>query len=707
MNDEAWNTAVAMFRGVVDNEAADDHTIQQGWKTLRQEYGERFQAKALPHPAAQQNLQPFSLWAADHLEAAVIERVLRVVFAKELAGCDHMSLLRSTASKANTTMWHILLYFGVSVFSSHLLGHVRKRVHVFEKDPVTGIWAFPDMYSKMLRAAAQRLKTTIDSTAIPCPAAARIFTKPDLIALAPANPEFDKTSQRKPAAGSADVIQGEASTANVVSNVDNPGAIAAPPEQHENSKRLQKKPGLHSTINIQTDKLQSVSSQRSMKKEAGEVAAAIDELQSVPSKHPIKKEAGDFAAAIDELKSVPSKRPIQEEVGQVAVAIDDRGKRAKRVVSHSALLQHDNNWDDDTILHILNCLVSICPVKWTVIDGIRDHTTSSLGQLRGEDGQKEHLLVLLKYGGEQHEQHVLAIVNLEPLSDSKKIIIQYYDSAGPQYEDAAADYKPAVRLAHLLTNILPGLNLSQAEWETKHCSCPKLVSEKDSGLAVSLAAIYAIGGRPLPENWDWQFMRHIVIGGFFHGDSSVLVGVRQYRRRLIRKLIRQGKMPGDFLTYRGRQASPEEIEELPSATRNPVERIEWREENSRRLLTIIHEGYNVFQALQEQVDLGQASFRAQLDKHAYIQSDLRCKLGVGTKDLPIKIEDDEQTEESFNRATLHQATKEHARYHGHLKGLVTAEKYVQNASHILEDWRRQVYLAIEEKDESVPVKSIE
>ncbi|KAK7739979.1 hypothetical protein SLS53_005573 [Cytospora paraplurivora] len=684
MNDEAWNTAVATFRGVVDNKAADDHTIQQAWNTFRQEYGERFQAKALPHPAAQQNLQPFSLWAADNLEAAIIERVLRVVFAEDLADCDHISLMRSTASKANTTMWHILLYFGVSVFSSHLLGHVRKRVHVFERDSVTGIWAFPDMYRKMLRAAAQRLKTTIDSTAIPCPAGGRIFTKPDLAALAPANPEFYKTLQQKSAASGGNVIQREESTANMASEINNPETIAAPPENLEKSKGLQKKPKSHSMIKVQTNEPQLVSSQ-----------------------HPVKKEAEEVATAIEEIKLVPSKRPIKEEVGQVAAATDTRGKRAKKGMSRSALLQHENDWDDDTIRHILNCLVSMCPNKWTVIDGMRDQTTSPLLPPRGKDGQKAFLLVPLKSGDEHHEHRVLAIVNLKPLSDSKKNTIQYYDSAGTQYEDAAAEYKPAVKLARLLTNILPGLNLDQTEWETKHCSCPKLVSEKDSGLAVSLAAIYAVSGRPLPENWDWQSMRHIVLGAFFPGDSSVLVGIRQYRRRLIRKLIRQGNMPGDFLTYRGRQASPEEIEELTTATRNPVERIEWREENSRKMFTTIHEGYNVFQALQEQVDLGQASFRAQLDKYAYIQSDLRCKLGIGSQDSPIKVEDDEHTEESFNRATLQQATKEHALYHGYLKGLEAADKYVQIASQILEDWRRLVYAAIEERDESVPVKSIE
>lgn len=503
MNDEVWNTAVATFRGVVDNETADDYTIQHAWNTLRQEYEERFQARALPHLAAQQNLQPFSLWAADHLEAAVIERVLRVVFAKELADCDHMSLMRSTASKANTTMWHILLYFGMSVFSSHLLGHVRKRVHVFQRDPTTGIWAFPDMYSKMLWAAARRLKTTIDSTAIPSSSAGRIFTKPDLVALAPANPEFDKTSQPKPAASGGDVMQGEASTANVASNVD-PETIAAPPEQLEKSKGVQKEPRSHSTINLQTDKPQLGSSQRS-----------------------IKKEAGEGATVIDELKVVPSKRPVKEEVGQVASAIDDdRGKRAKRGVSRSSLLEHENNWDDATILHILTILASICPDKWTIVDGLRDHTTIPLVQLRGEDGKKGFLLVPLKSGDEQHGRRVLAIVNLEPLSESKRGIIQYYDSAGPQYDGAAAEYKPAVRLAQLLTNILPDSNLDQAEWETKHCSCPKLESEKDSGLAVSLAAIYAVGGRPLPENWDWHLMRHIVLGAFFHGDSPVLVGVR-------------------------------------------------------------------------------------------------------------------------------------------------------------------------------------
>lgn len=761
MSKEAWNTAVSAFRSVIDNEASDDRAIRQAWTTLHQNYGDRYNAKIVPQLGtqqnAQQNAEPFSLWAADHLSGDVLERVLRVVFSNELAECDHLTLLRSTAALADTTMWHLLLYFGVTVFSEHLLGHIRKRVRVFEKDPVSGTWAFTDAYARLLQKAAQRQKIILDSTTISCPKVGRVFTKPDLSVLASANPEFDKPSQRRTAAGTGNSrVQDEDAPAKAATsaidnkpnanNASNAGAAVNPTKKAPGASLLPQKreeplpssfdnhsgalPPIEPDLQRPSDVVSPAGNfaRRNPQRQARAGQSAVPQI---PNPKPgyiddvdVKKESPPQArrdqpvamgqqprelstiyVQTRELQRAPSKRPIKEEAGEAFTADNDSVKRANKTASRSALLEENWDWDDDTILHILKQLAATCPGEWTVIDGMREVTTSSLIQLKGDAGEKGSLLVPLKLGD---GKRLLVVVNLKHPLNTKQGAIRYYDPEGPPCVDSAAQHRPTTRLVPVLSHVLPERDLDPEEWEATHCVCPKLGSENDGGLAVCLAAMYAVGNFPLPEKWDWGFWRYLVLGGFSPNDGAVQFHVEHYREGMVRTLIRQGKMSDGFLTHRGRETSPDEIQYLGTTTMNPVERIEWREENTKKIVAAIHEGFKIFQTLQEHIDMGKASFKAQLDKHSYIQKDLHHNLKPSQANAPrIKDEQGEQSAESFNMTTLQQATKEHSLCQGYLKGLETAGDCVQKALHGLQTWRRVVNEAVAEDDESLLNRSIE
>ncbi|KUI66933.1 hypothetical protein VM1G_01459 [Cytospora mali] len=783
MSDEAWNTAVAAFRSVVDDEASDDRAIQQAWTTLRQNYGDRFNAKIIPQLGAQQNVQqevqPFSLWAVDHLDEDVLERVLRVVFAKDLAGCDHLTLLKSTASLASTTMWHLILYFGVTVFSEHLLSHIRKRVRVFEKGPLNNdTSAFTDAYNKMLQAAALRHRMVLDSTTIPCPRSGRIFIKPDLSALASANPEFDKSSQRKAAAGTGNsLVQDQKKAATMSNSVfeNNPNTNkptsagttkttdtaprtgASPPRREdplpgvltgddvsmpfiESPVRLRPRaPSAPALTRSQPDshdqqdhsfpippKGQPVRRNPPRKARVGAQNAVPRMISSKPEEtvdNEIKnepppptrhdesiveghqtRELSTIYVRTEEPPRALSKRPIKEEAGEASTANSDRAKRANKTTSRSALLGKDQDWDDDTILHVLKQLAATSPGEWTVIDCMREDATSPPIQLEGDEGENGSLLVTLKM---EDGQRRLVVVSLKPSYGVKRSFIRYYESARPTDVDAAVDYEPIARLESLLTHVLPGRDIEQEDWIIEHCVFPEPVSKKDDGLAICLGAMYAIGSRPFPEDLDWDFWRHLVLGGFFPDDVVTQLQVHRYREGLVQKLIRQGKISNGLSTNDNRGTSSDDVEYLGTAAVNPVERMEWREENAKKVIMAIHEGFKVFQTIQEHIDIGKASFKTQLDKNAYILKDLRCKLNMDELEVLLKIEQGEQTEEAFEMTTLQGATKEHTLCQDYLKGLEAVGESVQKALCGLTTWRQVVNEAAAEEDESLLMRSIE
>lgn len=194
--DEQWNAEVQDFLEVVNNNDASAREIRFAWEMLRQKYSKKFNATAAYPSNTSTNLEPFPLWAAETFDDAVLNHVLRVEFADQLAHCTFMSLFRSTAAMADVSIWHLILYFGMSIFSESRIKALRKRKHVFTQDVDGTTWPFTKAYKNMLRQAATKQRLSLDTTTLPCCKTPAVFSSTDLFNLAP-NQEFQSRPQAK------------------------------------------------------------------------------------------------------------------------------------------------------------------------------------------------------------------------------------------------------------------------------------------------------------------------------------------------------------------------------------------------------------------------------------------------------------------------------------------------------------------------------
>lgn len=787
MSDEEWDKSLAKFKGMVDNETSDDRSIQLAWDTLRQDYRNKFNAKVPAH-STQQNEEPFGFWAAENLSEHAVERVLCLVFRKELAECNHITLLRSTAAKANKTVWYMLLFFGASLFSESLLCKVRKRLRVFNIDPVTGTSNFKTAYMRVLRAHAKRTKITLDTTSIAALNAARVFTSPDLTAMASANPEFDLPSRKTGGATGSSQTQGQGAShaaAEAVQNVPiqgifeaqktkKPGGSAriqgredgvprhlAPADgetvkpsiefnvpDRQPDRAGQPAPGqrLHrsesegeqsflpsATSMTSSDTQRSNSTRRNppRKGRPGQIyfGAGLADIGEAPTND--DENAADLEAkAKSSLNSRPnrstgeepqtrvgstiycapvmvqniSKRPLQVQEKEHAAMPKDGSKRSNKTPTRSGLLDNGSDWDDKTILSILKQLEATGHPDYIVVDGMSDDNVSTRKQLTGEAGMRGSLLVPLKL---EVRQRLLVIVELNPQGKLGTGVLRYYDPCGPPEEDTVITYAPAKKLISLLTHALPNRDLDPALWQTQYCVCPELSCEQDGGLSICLEAIYAVGGRPLPEVVDWTFWRHHLLGAFFPDDAAVQLRTAHYRDEIVHKLIRQGQMSHGVSVPRGRRVSSD-IEYLGTAAMNPVDRIECRADNARKIIEVVHEGCRIFHNLQEKVDKGTADIKTRLDKSIHIRDSLRRKLNIGDQIVlgaPIpKVEPDDETAEGFDRLTLQQAIEECSLCTTLLERLSASNESVRQALHHIATWHRDVTAAVMEDDVSLSDK---
>lgn len=787
MSDEEWIKSLATFQGVVDNEASDDRSIQQAWDTLRQDYRNRFNAKVSAH-STQHTEEPFGLWAAENLSEGAIERALCLVFRKELAQCNHITLLRSTATKANTTVWHMLLFFGASMFSESLLGKVRKRLRVFNIDPVTGTSNFKSAYMRVLRAHARRTKISLDTTSIATLNATRVFISPDLTAMASANPEFDLPPRKT--GGETGNSKNKGEDANRVGT----DAVRDVSKQGITKEKKAKKPGDNAGIqeredgvsqdiasaggeiikpsiefnipDIQPDHaeartmgpkflrsesegqqnfLPSVSSTTSSdipretgsrrnpprKGRPGKIdfglgatvigEAAVDEddnavnlvakaISSSNSGGPgsIGEErqarAGSTIYCAPPKSQATAKRPLQTQEKEQAATPEEGKKRSKTTPTRSSLLDNGWDWDDKTVLTILHQLEATGHPDYVVVDGLSQDDASAPKQLSGDAGRRGSLLVPLKL---EAGQRLLVVVELNARGKLGTGVLRYYDPCGPPEEDSATAYAPATKLAPLLAHVLPGQDLDPTVWEMQYCVCPELSCEQDSGLAVCMGAMYAVGGRPLPEVIDWTFWRHLILGAFFPDDAAVQLRISHYRDDIINKLIRQGQMSHGVSVPRGRRVSSD-IEYLGTAAMNPVDRIECRANNARKIIEVVHEGHSLFHNLQEKVDKARADAKTRLDKSIHIRDSLRRKLNIGDQIVlgaPIlKVESEDETAEGFDKLTLQQAIEEHSLCTTLLEALFASNESVHQALHLVAAWRRDVTAAVMEDDASISEK---
>lgn len=591
MSDEEWAKCLATFHGVVENEASDDRSIQLAWEILRQDYKNKFNAKVSAY-SAQQNEEPFGLWAAEKLSDNILERVLCLVFRKDLAECNHISLLRSTAAKADTTVWHILLYFGASMFSESMLGKVRKRLRVFEKDPVTGDSTFKTAYLRVLQATAKRTKMALDTTSVVTLNAGRVFTSSDLAAMASANPEFDPPSTRKTGGangGSQTQAQGASDlAANTTRNMSKPkGAEIQKTEKPGGTDRTQGredgsllaaagsetiKPSIEFNIpDRQPDRagqlpagsrllrsesegqrsyLPSVAPMSRPRTHRGtstrrnpprkgrpgsmyigvapndtgeaptntgentinleikpETSSNISRPSRSTGEEPTTRVGSTIHCAPDILQAT-SKRPLKAQGSEVTISSKDGSKRPNKTPTRSDFVCHGSDWDDETVLNILKQLEATGHSDYVLVDGMSDDNVSIRNRTTGA-GARGSLLVPLKL---EAGQRLLVVVELRPQGKPGKGVLRYYDPRGPPDEDAVTEYAPAVKLASLLSHVLPDRNHEPGLWKAEYCVCPELSCEQDNGLSTCLGALYAVGDRPLPEMVDWIFWRHLLLG---------------------------------------------------------------------------------------------------------------------------------------------------------------------------------------------------
>lgn len=787
MSDEDWNKSLAAFKGVMNNEASDDRSIQQAWDTLRQDYRNKFNAKISAHPT-QNTEEPFGLWAAEDLSDGEIERALCLVFRRELAQCNHITLLRSTATKANTTVWHMLLYFGASMFSESLLGKVRKRLRVFNIDPVTGTSNFKAAYMRVLRAHARRTKISLDTTSIATLNATRVFISPDLTAMASANPEFD-LPPRKP--GGAN---GSSQTKGQDASHDGTDAVRNVRKQGITGENKKKKPGGNATtqgredgvsqnvapavgetikpsiefnipdrqpdhagpLNTGPKFLRSESEGQQTFLPSVSSTTTSDTHRAIGSRRnpPRKGRPGkiDFGVGTTEIGEAPVedaensvslvakatspskfgatrstgeerqtragstiycaspkgqtalKRPLQTQESEQTSTPEEGKKRANTTSTRSSLLDSRWDWDDKTVLAILHQLEATGHLNYIVVDGLTHDDASTQKQLTREAGRRGSLLVPLKF---EPGQRLLVVVELSHRGKLGTGVLRYYDPCGPPEEDSAAAYAPATKLAPLLAHVLPDQDVDPTLWEAQYCVCPELSCEQDSGVAICMGAMYAVGGRPLPETVDWTFWRHLLLGAFFPDDAAVQLRISHYRDEIINKLIRQGQMADGVSVPRGRRVSSD-IEYLGTAAMNPVDRIECRANNARKIIEVVHEGHSIFHNLQEKVDKGRAETKTRLDKSIHIRDSLRRKLNIGDQIVlgaPIpKVEPDDETAEGFDKLTLQQAIEDHSLCTTLLEGLSASNESVHQALHLLATWRRDVTAAVMEDDASISDK---
>lgn len=196
LTNEQWAAEVQEFRTTVQGDHTDT-IVTAAWKSLRQAYSNKFSA-VISSTTPLETLEPFPFWASENLETEVLERVLRVEFAKHLSTANYLPSINSSAAQAKISIWHLVLFFGESLFSETRLFLLKKRLRVFVIDPEDGTWPFTQAYKSMLRhAVVASTVPEIDTSSIPCAGGQVLFKTPQISGLATANPEFERQPQKR------------------------------------------------------------------------------------------------------------------------------------------------------------------------------------------------------------------------------------------------------------------------------------------------------------------------------------------------------------------------------------------------------------------------------------------------------------------------------------------------------------------------------
>lgn len=313
-------------------------------------------------------------------------------------------------------------------------------------------------------------------------------------------------------------------------------------------------------------------------------------------------------------------------------------------------------WTDATTLQMLGKLQKVRPEEVVVVDGMKSYGPGGHPPaLTAADIRKGTILLPLKLSDGYRILAVLRLGVINPhdpaVEKPKQGTILFYDPAQSNGSEFIRGFQLAARVAQLLAYILPSYDADPGAWDTRHCAMPKQQMRGSTSVALCLAAMCVVGSLPrmaqIPEDTDWTFWRHFILGCFYGSDESVRTQTDKFRLQLIQTLIRQGQVRGRTPEYQ--YEADEEIECVGHTTTDPMQRITQRDANAQRLFQMVHQSHIICLDLMSHLDRGMASLKTMLDKSCLLHKGPEITTQAGSSRL--KKEEDEEEEQATGLAS--------------------------------------------------------
>ncbi|KAJ4394537.1 hypothetical protein N0V93_003756 [Gnomoniopsis smithogilvyi] len=674
---QAWNTEVDRFRIFIRDEEASDSTIRAAWARLRQSYRKTFNAVVYPY-GRNEDLEPFSFWAAENIEEDILERVIRIEFSSSLTTCP-LSRLQIIAARSDLSIYSLILYFGNSFFIKSRVDDFRKRIHVFKRSK-SDTWPFTEGYKRMLcTAAALKNRAPIDTTEIPSRGMPSLFTERILNLLAPANPEFERPTGKEkksevsnkkalsgiPLSKKVLVIPSQSVKENIVGGLS---VVGDPCPQktllRESNDSLPKQRAGHSAANSQENAPRPLlcSNSLSQRRRSTPVCDSIlpsiesDEFPSgAPSSAYGSKKSSTYGFAnlttpmshdpapdLQERRMSSSrKHTIKEECDQASE--ENPSKRIDAANSKADLLMQVNDWDDQTVILIMKQLAAIRPYDFLVADCVEVGAEQVFSQI---GGRRQTLLVPFKLKTGQRILAVVTFIDVSVVSAAaKQVYIQYlYPACRKEYENEQISCI-VVDILQILEKILPGYNLSPDAWHFQHdFSSSYHLADHNGGLMLCLATMSVVGGgplnAPLARQTDWLLWRHILLSIFFPEDKSVQLRTTNYLKEKVERNVHQvqSMSPGHERFDGQKQVSQQVI-------MSPRTRLHQRGIHAQSLLQIAQEAGHILNKLRDHIDHARIAVKHSLDVAILQRDEQRSRLILKSEASSGGVSDEYQRNE--------------------------------------------------------------
>lgn len=422
-------------------------------------------------------------------------------------------------------------------------------------------------------AATLKHKAPVDTTEIPARTMPPLFTETLLSILAPENPEFEKRAgvkEHKAAKPSKTSLTGIPITKKgLKDSVQRLSINAVGPGSADDGRESQQRPAIDSNDSTHTVKEEASQSQgydamssSPIKHQPYWTRNSDSVLPSIESDAPasdattsVKDEQLGSSPAFSKLltpisestthahdqkrKFSSRKRPVKDE--DEYLNKDNPPKRIATANSKANLLLPSRDWDDETIVFIMERLAASRP-DLAILNCWEAKSDRIVQKLE----EQQVLLIPFK---QINGQRLLALVTLFPVNDigqaGKQGRIQFVNPAcSKQDEDRELSWV-AVEFLKILGRILPSYESNTEKWhfQSNH-PCPKQSVEVDGGPALCLAAMSIVGGplkAPLSLHTDWMFWRHIILSTFFPEDDLVQQYSKGYLKQRVERQVRRGQ----------------------------------------------------------------------------------------------------------------------------------------------------------------------